>query len=311
MSLLQQRIIIVGSAASVLAFSVWAAWTRHRAASTATIFPTGEVLEAQRKRFGRELRYCNALRDRDREACLENRALETREAFLCAEIGDVGARDRCVYALVFAVGVSPPCQAIEDPHARVDCLAMAGGAFGDKNACKLLAQGRKKALADCKDDGARCKSFAAQHDALIRACPAIVDGDVARCALDESRTTCVTAIATRRRDASMCAVLGSGAEPCQRTVATIARDAKLCGPKDAPLSDDCRALLARRVGSLECNVSELECRGRKAVAGGGVAALCEGDARCALFVAYRLRRADVCSLVFQDDAHAACADLAR
>ena len=78
-----QQIIIVACGTFVVGFAVWAAYTRYKAALDSGPLPKGEALEALRKKFHRELRYCQALGAADQPQCFENRAIEFKEAFFC------------------------------------------------------------------------------------------------------------------------------------------------------------------------------------------------------------------------------------
>lgn len=302
-----QQIIIVACGTFVVGFAVWAAYTRYKAALDSGPLPRGEALEALRKKFHRELRYCRALGAADQRQCFENRAIELKEAFFCAELARPEERDQCLVAFVPAVGVFPPCDAVGDPWQRAACLSGAAALLGDIHACKALTQARPALVAACKE-GDACAAQNKAIDTLVQACPAMVGGDPAGCPKDG--VVCRTAIAARRRNAALCTGAPAEVAACRRVVATITRDAALCGDGDE--GAECRSVVARRASSTDCDVAkEVECKGRKAGAGGGAASLCEGDARCGLYLAYRLRKADACTLVKDAASNAACLELAK
>lgn len=302
-----QQIIIVACGTFVVGFATWAAYTRYKAALDSGPLPKGEALEALRKKFHRELRYCQALGAADQPQCFENRAIEFKEAFFCGELADAKARDQCLIAFVPAVGVFPPCDAVVDPWRRAACLAGAAALLGDGHACKALTQARPGLVAACKE-GEACASQNKAIDTLVQACPAMVGGDVAGCPKDD--TVCRTAIAARRRNPALCTGAPAEVATCRRAVATITRDASLCGEGDE--GTECRSVVARRASSTDCDpVKEVECKGRKAGAGGGAASLCEGDPRCGLYLAYRMRKAEACALVKDATPNAACLELLK
>ncbi len=193
------RLAVAVGGVAIVGLAAWALYTRR--GRDAGPLPTGESLLALRKRFQRELSYCGALPARDRSPCLENRALETREVFFCAEIADLAARDRCLLAFVPAVGVYRPCEAVTDAVQRTGCLATAATMLGDVGACKALVADRPRAVASCQDDGHSCARKAAWIDTIVQLCPVLVRGDPASCPKDD--VFCRTAMAARRRDPSL------------------------------------------------------------------------------------------------------------
>lgn len=300
-----QQLVILASGTFILLFAGWAAWTRYRAALDSGPLPRGEALEALRKKFSRDLRFCAAVPAATRAECLENRAVELKEAFFCGELPVGKERDACLAAFVPAVGVFPPCDAISAPASRAACLASAATILGDVHACKALNRARGELASSCTTGD--CTATLASVDALVKACPVTLGGDPSSCPKDSA--VCHTAMAARRRDPSLCRGGPEEVARCRREVAQIVRDAALCGDDEAGRA--CRSVVARRKSSLVCDDAELECKGRKAAAGGGAAAACEGDARCLLFLAYRLRKGDGCATIADPPTQKACVELAQ
>lgn len=300
-----QQIVIAVSGTFIVLFAAWAAWTRYRAALDSGPLPRGQALEALRKKFSRDLRFCAAVPAAARAECLENRAIEVKEAFFCGELPIGKERDACLVAFVPAVGVFPPCDAVSDPATRADCLASAATILGDVHACKALNRARGDLANACKQGD--CTATLATVDALVKACPVTLGGDPASCPKDS--LVCHTAMAARRHDVSLCKGGPEEVARCRRAVAEIVRDAALCGEGDAGAA--CRSVVARRKSSLVCDDAELECKGRKVAAAGGAAAGCEGDARCLLFLAYRLRKGEGCATLTDATTQKACLELAQ
>lgn len=273
------------------------------------------AVELARKKYRRELRYCEALGQFEGADlnCLADFAAEHKDLFFCSEI-PAAWRESCVKRVAVASGAGKLCQGVRQPALQLECY-LGAAATGDGSACGGLA-----------DPGAR------------KACQAVARSDAAGCeAVNDAatRTACYERVAVRTGNPDLCEnvrnkQLGDQFQPqlyeCWRAVA-----ASRVSPSDCDriphegihvntlgwnVWRDCRNRVAQRKAGAECREgpADLTCYGKLAAAKGDLG-MCgntrsytDGDI-CALTYALRRNDGSACGKISDGRLKTACADI--
>ncbi len=119
-------------------------------ASAAAQASEEKAFEASRQKYGRELRFCQALGQFGGADlyCLEDFAVEHEDLFFCGEI-PAASRASCLDRVARAAGQISLCERVPQPEMQRRCYLDAAAKSGDSAGCEKLqdAQMRKACLA--------------------------------------------------------------------------------------------------------------------------------------------------------------------
>jgi hypothetical protein len=118
------------------------------------------AVEASRRAYGRELKFCEALRRYEGAdiRCLEDLAAEHGDLFFCDEM-PAASRPGCVERVARATGQARLCDQVAVPERQRDCYFRAAASSSDAAACQRLADvpARKACIAIARGDARGCE----------------------------------------------------------------------------------------------------------------------------------------------------------
>lgn len=293
-------------------------WSPAGEFAAATQAADERAVQASRQKYGREIRFCEALGlfEGADLACLADFAAEHKDVFFCGEI-PAASREDCLHRVARAAGQGRLCDGIAQPEMRRDCFLDAAAKGGDAEACERLADVPTR-----------------------RACEAVARQDPAGCeAVSESsaRFACFHRLAVRMRKPDLCKNLedrleGMSSRPrlyeCWNDAAVATGLPEECDriPHEGIHVDTlgwnwwrtCRERTANRKAGADCRDErkDLTCLGKVAAASGDFAkcqnlrSYTEMDI-CALTFAFRKGDAAACASIREERLRAACLEIAK
>ena len=275
------------------------------------------AIEASRRKYRRELRFCEAMRfvEGADVACLADFAAEHRDVFFCEEV-PAASREGCLNRVARATGEGRLCDAIRQPEMQRDCYLDAAMRGGDSEACQTIADvpTRKACEAIARNDAAACET--------------VTEGP--------ARFACFHRLAIRMRKPDLCENLkdrleGGSYRPrlyeCWNDAAVATGQEDECNriPHEGVHVDTlgwnwwstCRQRIATRAAGADCRDEkrDLTCRGKVAAATGdfsrcqNLRSYTEMDI-CALTYAFRKIDLSACASIREERLRAGCLEIA-
>ena len=274
------------------------------------------AVEASRRKYRRELRFCEALRHFEGAdlKCLEDMAAERQDLFFCGEI-PAASRQSCLHRVARATGNGRLCDGITQPEMQRDCYLDAAAEGGDVAACEKVADPHTRRA---------CTALARGHTTL---CEAVTDAAV--------RTACYHRMAVKLREPGLCdnvrntqmpdsfqialydcwkdaAVATSRPEDCDR----IPHEGVHVNTVGWNIYRQCRDKIEIRKAGAVCRDGpvDLTCRGKTAAAKGdftmcqNLRSYTEMDI-CALTFGLRKNEASACASIQEERLRAACVEI--
>ncbi len=276
------------------------------------------AVEASRRKYRRELRFCDAMRfvEGADVACLADFAAEHRDVFFCGEV-PAASRESCFYRVARATGARPALRrGFDSRRCRGIATWTRRCSGGDSDACQTIADvpTRKACEAIARNDPA--------------ACEAVTEGP--------ARFACFHRLAIRMRKPDLCEHLkdrleGGSDRPrlyeCWNDAAVATGQDEDCDriPHEGVHVDTlgwnwwstCRQRIATRAAGADCRdeKKDLTCRGKVAAATGdfskcqNLRSYTEMDI-CALTYAFRKIDVSACASIREERLRAGCLEIA-